>query len=98
MTRIIFIVISGCLLLIGGCKKCYTCSNGCCKQVSTNTLICTTDFASVDDFEHVIDSLQNDIDCGGLNSFGNFSKKICNEADVIEYEAMQGISCRPLND
>lgn len=84
-------------MAIGGCRKCYNCSNGCFKKFSTGEVICSSDFNSYAEYHHVADSLGADVNWGGPNTFGTFSEKVCNQKDLEEYESKPGISCSPIN-
>lgn len=96
MKTITITVISSFLLVLTGCQKCYNCSNSCCKRVSTNEILCSDQFASFQDYHHVLDSLGADIYCGP-NTLATYYKKACKGSDVEYYQSMRGVSCSPIS-
>lgn len=71
------------------CKDCYSCTNNCCVQISTQTTICNTDFDNDEEYYAIRDSLQGDIEC----DYFNIKKEACSEEEKEYLENNGRLGC-----
>lgn len=80
------------LLAQSSCKKCYTCSNECCKIISTQQLICNNDFGNDNDYFHALDSLGTDVQCS-VSTDISVVKEACSEEEKEYLEQNERLGC-----
>ncbi|MFN8287058.1 MAG: hypothetical protein U0V74_09915 [Chitinophagales bacterium] len=90
----IIIIVSSLLLIFSSCKKCSNCHDNCCRRISTNERICSSQYGT-NQYHHILDSLASDIVCS-VNSESSFAYKVCNEQDVDAIKMLPGVSCVPI--
>lgn len=75
-------------MLQSSCKDCYSCTNSCCMQRSSQLFFCRSDYTD-EEFRGILDSLKGDVQC----SYFTIQKEACSEEEKEYLKQTEGLSC-----